>query len=153
MTKLLIPFLLLAACNIDTYDGHPEPFNQEVDPPEGVEEALEIVYVGWSSRLQEDLEAATPDIRWYAPEAGSNCLRFSEAPPTTCFNGMFSGGINGSTIFLIHYPLHSSSALAHELLHWTLSAQKVGAKHNSGHQHPMWSRVVEVQQELRSAGM
>jgi hypothetical protein len=144
--------LVIAAC------GVPQPINDEVDAPDGADDAAAMIVAEWAARLPnagwlspDDL----PTIRWFAPlpsDAPCSALDYDDGE-TPCAAGGYSTApfADPEIHLLLITPLHNSR-LSHETLHWALDVT-AGDKDHDHERREIWAQVAGVRSLLSDAGM
>lgn len=141
---MLLTALSIATCSAgcDVY----EPNNDEVAAPAGVDDAAQFIVGEWSVRLGLDLPTELPPIRWFSGE----CLTWTWLPEQhDCDTGRYflDSPVGSEQIqVLVDAEGLWSTALAHELLHWSLAQD--GSWGDADHSGPEWALVTPVNVDL-----
>lgn len=147
---VFVAALLLGCHNIA------EPYNNEVKPPRGSALAADITVALWSDVASESISPRNrPNVRWF----DGDCLAYplDEDPFPQIDNSWCIVGAHYKESFPRYHEIHliyrdqpSSSALTHELLHWSL--WQLEQDGDADHSHPWWDKVPEVNRKLRQVG-
>jgi hypothetical protein len=134
--------LALAACGgeVDL------PENAERDAPAHAELAVAVAVAEWSGRADVDL-GEPPPVRWF----DGRCLEYAGEPPLPpghCLRGLYTATWRDTQIHLAWGDTPDASALAHELLHWTLDS---AGRRDEDHADPLWAQVPEVNAAIAEA--
>lgn len=140
MLAILLLTVLVAGCSIE------RPANPPADPPPGSDLVEAAAIEAWSAALNAHL-TDPPPVLWFE----GTCLEYD--------GGCDAQESDGATVFvpgdieihLIAYPHASQSALAHELLHWSL--HETGHGWDGDHTEDEWELVEPLQEELAEEGL
>ncbi len=129
---------ILSGCSVE------RPSNPPADPPLGTEEVESAALAAWSDALGS--VADPPPILWFEGE----CLDYSDSTPTFCEDGRTQFVPGDVEIHLAARPVASQTALAHELLHWSL--HETGHGWDGDHSSAEWGLLDPLNAELAAAG-